>query len=112
METHDLIQQVEGLLNENSDSKFIPKNDLSETRIRQTLWGYKEGAIFYVFSKAFKGLCEGYDEQEAKSILTEAKLLIPGSGGKFSQSIKIPAHPKKERYYVIDLNNARDDEDA
>ena len=53
-ESHSIVNQVVGLLNENSDSKFIPKNDVADKRIRTTFWGYKDGAIFYVFPKAFK----------------------------------------------------------
>jgi uncharacterized protein (DUF927 family) len=111
LESHSIIDHVIGLLNENSDSKFIPKNDVNDTRIRQTLWGYKDGATFYLFSKAFNDLCKGYEKQQAKQALIDAKLLLPGGGGKVSRSISIPAHSKKERYYVIDLNNLQDDEE-
>jgi len=111
-ESHSIINQVIGLLNENSDSKFIPKNDVDDKKIRATLWGYKDGAVFYVFPKAFKeSLCKGYDEQNSKKILKDSGLLIPGSGGKLSQSVRIQAHPKKDRYYVIDLNKNQDNEE-
>lgn len=112
-ESHSIINQVLGLLNENSDSKFIPKNDVDDKRIRTTLWGYKDGAIFYVFPKAFKeSLCKGFDEQNVKTILKDAGLLIPGKK-KASQTIRIPAHSKikKDRFYVIDLDKTQDDEE-
>lgn len=111
-ESHSIINQVIGLLNENSDSKFIPKNDLLDKSIRAVLWGYKDGAVFYVFPKAFKeNLCKGYDEQNSKIILKESGLLIPGGDGKFAKSVRIPAHHKKDRFYVIDLNNNQDKEE-
>jgi len=112
-ESHSIINQVTGLLNENLDSKFIPKNDLDDNRIRTTLWGYKDGAIFYIFPKPFKeNLCKGFDEKDAKTMLTKSGLLLPGKS-KASQSVRIPAHSKtkKDRFYVIDLNNAQDDEE-
>lgn len=110
-ESHSIVNQVVGLLNENSDSKFIPKDDLKDTRIRTILWGFKDGAVFYVFPKAFKELCKGHDEQNSKKALVNRGLLIPGSGGKFSQSIRLPTHSKKDRFYVIDLNNHQDGEE-
>ena len=111
-ESHSIVNQVVGLLNENSDSKFIPKNDTDDKRIRTTLWGFKDGAIFYIFPKAFKEICKGCDEQTAKSILIESGLLIRGGGGKISQSVRIQAHSKeKDRFYVIDLNKYQDDEE-
>ena len=34
-ESHSIINQVIGLFNENSDSKFIPKNDVDDKRITE-----------------------------------------------------------------------------
>lgn len=111
-ESHSIINQVIGLLYENSDSKFITKNDVDDKRIRTTLWGYKEGAIFYLFPKSFKeSLCKGHDEENSKKLLIDSGLLIPGSGGKTSQSLHIHPHPKKTRYYVIDLSKNQDSEE-
>lgn len=112
-ESHSIINQVIGLLNENSDSKFIPKNDVDDKRIRTTLWGYKDGAVFYVFPKAFKeNLCNGFDEKGAILSLKNSNLLITGKT-KSSQSVRIPAHSKtkKDRFYVINLDNQQDEED-
>lgn len=95
-ESHSIISQVVGLLNENSDSKFISRNDVDDNRIRTALWGYKDGAIFYVFPKAFKdNLCYGYDEQNSKTILKAKGLLISEKKGKFSQSVRIAAHRRE-----------------
>jgi len=105
METHTLIEQVIGMLQENEEGKFVNKNDpFDEKRIRNTIWGYREGAIFYVFPKAFKEICVGYED--AAKILIEEKLLLPGSDGKSSQSLRIQAHCKsgKSRFYVINLD--------
>lgn len=112
-ESHSIINQVIGLVNENSDSKFIPKNDVDDKRIRNIVWGYKDGPIFYVLPKAFKeDLCKGFDEQSAKITLKDSGLLIPDNDGKFSQSLRITAHPKaKARFYVINMDNHKDDEE-
>lgn len=112
-ESHSIINQVVGMLNENSDSKFIPKNDVDDKRIRPTLWGYKDGAIFYVFPKAFKeNLCKGFDEKSAISSLKDIGILLPGKN-KSSQTVRIPAHSKtkKDRFYVIDLDKQQEDEE-
>jgi uncharacterized protein (DUF927 family) len=112
-ESHSIINQVVGLLNENSDSKFMPKNEkFDDKRIRTTLWGYKDGPIFYVLPKAFKeDLCKGFDEQSAKNTLKDRGLLIPDNDGKFSQSLRIAAHSvAKARFYVINMDNHKEDE--
>lgn len=112
-ESHSIVKQVIGLLNENSDSKFIPKNDVDNKSIRTTLWGYKDGAVFYVFPKAFEeNLCRGFDKKSAIATLKNNGLLIPGKT-KSSQTARIPAHSKtnKDRFYVINLDNRKDDED-
>lgn len=111
-ESHSVVSQIIGLINENADSKFIPKNEVDDKKIRNTVWGYKDGPIFYVLPKAFtEDLCKGFDEQSAKNTLSDSGLLIPDKDGKFSQSIRIPAHPKeKARFYVINLENHKDDE--
>ena len=113
-ESHSIINQVIGLLNEHSDSKFIPSNEVSDKKIRTSVWGYKEGPVHYVFPGAFKDhLCKGYDEQTSKAILAANGLLLPDGSGKFSQSLRIQAHPvKKARFYVIDMSkNQENDED-
>lgn len=113
-ESHSIINQVIGLINENSDSKFIPRNDVDDKRIRNTVWGYKEGPIFYVLPKAFKeDLCKGFDEKSAKITLKDSGLLIPDNDRKFSQSIRIQAHPtEKTRVYVLNMDNHKDDEEC
>lgn len=110
IESHNLVEQITGLLHENADGKFIGTDSVDETRIRQTVWGYKDGAKFYVLPKAFKeNLCQGFDPTQAAKILIEKGLLIPDNAGKSSTNKKIPAHTKKQdRFYVIDLTEGEE----
>lgn len=113
-ESHSIINQVIGLINENADSKFIPKDEVDDKRIRSTVWGYKHGPIFYVFPKALKEhLCKGFDEKSAKNILRDNGILIPDNEGKLSQSLRIQADPRdKARYYVINIDNHKEDDEV
>ena len=112
-ESLSIVDQIIGLLNENSDSKFISKHEMDDKRIRITLWGYRDGMLFYVFPKAFnESLCNGLDLKTAKETLVEKGLLINGSDGKFSRSVSIPAHGTKTRYYVIDMNSQDNENDS
>jgi uncharacterized protein (DUF927 family) len=93
------------MLLENSEGKFAEARTMNENKIRQTLWGYREGAKYYVFPKAFReNLCEGFDVTQASKILIANEMLIPGSGNKSSRTERIHAHNKQpDRFYVIDL---------
>jgi uncharacterized protein (DUF927 family) len=105
MEAHSLIEQVKGLLEENAESKFAAKNDtVDEKRIRNTLWGYRDKATFYLLKNGFKSICSGYECVPAAKILIEEGLLIPDGQNRSSQSLHIHAHFKyKARFYVINL---------
>lgn len=107
-----MIEQVTGVLKENAESKFVSKNDVDDKRIRTQIWGYRERAIFYLLPKAFKEICNGFDDA-AKSLVEEG-LLIPDGQGKNSRSVRIPAHyNKKDRFYVINLEYKNEEiEDA
>jgi putative DNA primase/helicase len=113
METHSLVEQVTGLLNENAESKFAGKNDaVDEKRIRNVLWGYREGAVFFVLPKAFKEICEGYDDA-AKTLIAEGMLIPDEKGGKSSQSVRIQAHYKpRDRFYVFNLGYKNEEADS
>lgn len=106
LESSQLINQVKGLLDENSDGKFISKHGENDKRTHLTIWGYKEGSKFYVLPKAFKeNLCNGFDSEQSAKILIKNKLLIPSNDGKSSRVERISAHHKPtDRFYVIDLN--------
>ena len=111
METHSLIEQVTGILQENSESKFSSRSGVvDENRIRNVLWGFREGSIFYLFPKAFKEICEGFED--AAKTLVEEGLLIPDGQGKTSQSLRIQAHCKvKDRFYVINIDYKNEEVD-
>lgn len=71
-ETKGLIEQVVGLLQENAEGKFAGKTETLNEKVRNTLWGYRDGAVFYLFSHAFKEhLCAGYDSRQAAKMLIE-----------------------------------------
>lgn len=105
IETHSLVEQVKGILQENAEGKFICFNETSDPQIRQLVWGYKNGTTYYVFAKAFKEqLCSGIDSKQAAKILIAEGILKPGNDGKSSSLVRIPAHDKQpDRFYVIDL---------
>jgi putative DNA primase/helicase len=109
MESHQLIEQVIGTLQENAEGKFVGKTDaVDEKRIRSTLWGYRDGATFYLLPKAFKEICESHDDP-AKTLIAEG-LLTPDGQGRSSQSVRIQAHyKKKDRFYVINLDYKNED---
>jgi len=111
METHSLIEQVKGLLQENAESKFANRNDIiDEKRIRNVLWGFRDGATFYLFPKAFKEICNGYED--ATQTLIKEGMLIPDTT-KSSQSVRISAHyKKKDRFYVINLDYKNENEEV
>lgn len=111
MESYKLVDRVVGLLNENSDGKFANYYDTTAQPIRHTLWGYKNGTLYYVFPKAFRDLCGGMEQIDAAVILKEKKILQPDKK-KNSKSVTIPAHGKKTRYYVLDITSDEDDEDV
>lgn len=106
MESYHLINQVKGLLNENAEGKFLEINAVDEKSIRQSIWGYRNGAKFYVLPKAFKeNICSGFNSRQAADILAEHGLLCKDNEGKSSRAERIPAHIKPvDRFYVIDLN--------
>ena len=109
LETQTLIEQVTGLLQENAEGKFVGKTDLEDKRVRNTIWGYRDGSIFYILPKAFKEICEGFED--AAKILIAEGLLIPSST-KSSQSVRIPSHFKeKDRFYVINLGYKNEEVD-
>lgn len=123
IESHSIIEQVKGLLFENSDSKFIAfsrghysnskkstskeKMIREDKRIRAELWGYKEEEqpVFYLTTRAFTHhISKGYDHKLVAKVLASAGLL-EGAGGKSSKLVRIPGHDKQpDRFYVINLN--------
>lgn len=107
-ETFSLVEHVKGVLNENAESKFAMKggDPVDEKRIRNSLWGFREGATFYVFPKAFaENLCNEIGSTDAAKILFEAGLLEKDNEGKYSINRRITAHFKKnDRFYVINLD--------
>ena len=111
IESYKLIDGVIGMLNENSESKFANYHDQTTLTIRHALWGYRQGVVFYVFPKAFRDyLCKGMKSTDAAVILKEKRLLKP-DGNKNSKSVSIPAHGKKDRFYVIDTSMIQNDVD-
>lgn len=102
MESHNLIERVTGLLVENADGKFIEANNYTaeEKKLRPTLWGCREGSVFYVFCSVFKKvLCKGFNPADAQAILIEAHLLNPDYAGNQKKINGI-----NTRCYAIDLN--------
>lgn len=106
IESYNLINQVKGLLNENAEGKFMDVNPTEDKCIRHSIWGYKDGAKFYLLPKAFKEhICSGFDSKQAAKILAEYGLLCKGNDNKNSRIERISAHIKPvDRFYVIDLS--------
>ena len=111
LESHNVVEQVVGLLQEHEEGKFSGFNESLNEKIRLTKWGYKRGSEFFIFPKAFnENLCAGFNAKGAAKILMDSGMLR-GSGGKSSRSERIPAHNKQpDRFYCIDLNKKFEDE--
>jgi putative DNA primase/helicase len=105
MESYRLLEQIRGQLNENAESKFVERYATDDSRIRQTIWGYREGNIFYLYPHAFKEhVCKGHDSKLAIKLLKAKGILIPDKEGKNTTPLSIPAHFKKvDRFLVIDM---------
>ena len=115
-ESNQIIDQVEGLLKENSDSKFKPFHgktswpDDKQERPLQTIWGYKDGNTYYVLPKAYKSdLCKGFENSQVSKILLESRMIEKDSTGKYSSNKYIPSERKSSRFYVITLHEEEED---
>jgi putative DNA primase/helicase len=106
LESHNLIDQVTGILKENSEGNFANYDKSIDDRTLIVKWGYRLGSKFYVYPKAFREyLCKGFNQKSAAKILMQDGLLQGSNDGKSSRSERIPANGmKKERYYIIDLD--------
>ncbi len=100
-ENFNLVQHIESLLLENSDGKFVDISDYKkDDKIRNTLWGCRDGSTFYIFCPAFtEHFCKDIELEEAKNILINAEILDQ----------KIAGHLKKfngvaTRFYALNLD--------
>ena len=105
MESHSLIQQVEALMIENSDGKFVNISDfVKDDKIRSTLWGCRDGSKYYVFCSAFtEHLCHGYEKDVAIETLIAKNILDPDLAGNQKKINGI-----NTRCYLIDLSGDRE----
>lgn len=113
-ESKMIIEQVVGILKENSEGKFAERIEpINDKRIRNSIWGYRDGSTFYLLPKAYKDhICHGHDQQQVTALLKERGILKPGSDGKSSRLVRIQAHLKHpDRFYELDIGEEVDSDD-
>lgn len=106
LESFNAVERVLGKLLEYSDSRFPSKNfnQSEEMKTFQQIWGYKDGAIFYILPAAFKEhFCFGLNSTDVAKALEKAGCLIEkDKEGKYSMPTHIPhSGKKKRRVYII-----------
>jgi putative DNA primase/helicase len=108
LESHSLVEQVKGILQENAEGKFANYDEKPNEKHLITKWGYKRGAEFFVFPSAFKEqLCKGFDSRAAAQILIKHGLLLKHKDGRSSRPEYVPAHNvSSDRFYRINLGSS------
>ena len=86
------LAQVRHFFELHGDARFVhldhPNN--SEALIRERA-GFKRHGHFFVFTEVFKkDICKGLDWRNISKLLIEREWLLPDSGGKFTQSFRLP----------------------
>ncbi len=104
-EIRDGIEQVRLFLEKHGNSRF--QNWFCKPETVHNRAGFKQTdqdgkTTFYVLSAAWKAdVCQGRDAKAIAAAMIERGLLEPGSDGKASQSLKVPALGKSVRLYCI-----------